>query len=113
MTLAIVAIVSFIASMLTFFSGFGLGTILLPVFSLMMLIPAAVTSTAIVHFSNNLFKLALLVRRINWKAVLYFGGMAIPSAAVGAYCLKLFVDLPMLGSYKLFGHEFFLSPVSL
>lgn len=113
MTLVIVAAVSFTASLLTFFSGFGLGTVLLPVFSLMMPVPTAVMSTAIVHFSNNLFKLALLLRRVSWKFVLYFGSMALPFAVAGAFCLKLFADLPPLGSYFLLGHELFLTPVSL
>ncbi|MEQ3690641.1 MAG: sulfite exporter TauE/SafE family protein, partial [Flavobacterium sp.] len=56
----IICIVSLLGSGLTLFSGFGLGTILLPVFALFFPVEIAITLTAIVHFLNNIFKLVLL-----------------------------------------------------
>lgn len=102
MILFVVAIVSFVASLLTFFSGFGLGTILLPVFSIIAPVPTAVSGTAVVHFSNNLFKLALLFRRAHWKTVLYFGGASVAFAALGALLLKELSSAAPLFEYALF-----------
>jgi uncharacterized membrane protein YfcA len=50
-----IAIVCLLGSFATFFSGFGLGTILLPVFSLYFPIELAILATALVHFANNIF----------------------------------------------------------
>ncbi|HNB58476.1 MAG TPA: sulfite exporter TauE/SafE family protein, partial [bacterium] len=46
----LIAIAAFTASALTFFSGFGLGTILMPVFALFFPVHTAVALTAVVHF---------------------------------------------------------------
>jgi uncharacterized protein len=48
----VVCIASLVASGLTFFSGFGLGTILVPVFTLFFPIEIAIALTAIVIFLN-------------------------------------------------------------
>jgi len=56
----IICIAAFLASILTFFSGFGLGTILMPVFAFFFPIEVAIALTGVVHFSNNLFKMALV-----------------------------------------------------
>lgn len=55
MEIIVIAIVAFFASGLTFFSGFGLGTLLLPAFALFFPIEIAISLTAIVHFLNNIF----------------------------------------------------------
>lgn len=77
MELFIISITAFIAAMLTLFSGFGLGTILMPV----------VAITAIVHLLNNLFKLSLLWRHVSKPVVLAFGVPALMAAIPGALLL--------------------------
>ena len=47
--------VALVASGLTFFSGFGLGTLLLPAFALFFPVALAVAMTAVVHFLTGLF----------------------------------------------------------
>ena len=54
----IICVVCLVTSALTLFSGFGLGTLLLPAFALFFPVDVAVGLTAIVHFLNNLFKLS-------------------------------------------------------
>ncbi|MDP3981751.1 MAG: sulfite exporter TauE/SafE family protein, partial [Chlamydiota bacterium] len=44
-----ICIVALIASGLTLFLGFGLGTILTPVFAIFFPVPVAIGATAIVH----------------------------------------------------------------
>ncbi len=84
----LIAATSLIASFLTFFSGFGLGTILLPVFALYYPLPIAVALTACVHLLNNIFKLSLVHAHINWKIVAQFGIPSLVAAFAGAYALR-------------------------
>lgn len=89
----LIPIVALLASALTFFSGFGLGTILLPAFGLFFPIEIAITLTAIVHFLNNIFKLGLVFKNIDKKVVLGFGVPALLFSFLGAKTLQ-FLDFP-------------------
>ena len=51
---ALVLLVALAASLLSFFSGFGLGTLLLPAFAVVAPLDVAVAATAVVHLANNL-----------------------------------------------------------
>lgn len=84
----LICVVSFSASILTFFSGFGLGTMLLPVFSLFMPIELAVLATAIVHISNNALKFILIRKFIDKGVLLAFGVTAVIGAFIGAVTQK-------------------------
>lgn len=72
------------ASLITLISGFGLGTLLLPVFALFFPLEVAIGLTAVVHLLNNLFKLGLLWKDIHWGTVLRFGVPGIAGAYLGA-----------------------------
>lgn len=87
------------ASLLTFFSGFGLATILTPVFAIFFPIEIAVALTGVVHFLNNLFKVGLTGKHINWRIGLRFGVAAMASAFIGAEALLLFSGALPLYSY--------------
>ncbi len=95
-----------LTSGLTLFSGFGLGTLLLPAFALFFPVEMAVALTAIVHFLNNLFKLWLLGRWAHWRIVLRFGIPAIFAALAGAGLLLLLSGQQPLVTYRLGGREF-------
>jgi uncharacterized protein len=73
MDIAVIATVAALASALTIYSGFGLGTILLPAFAVFFPAPVAVAATGVVHLLNNLFKGTLLRKRADWRTVLRFG----------------------------------------
>jgi uncharacterized membrane protein YfcA len=100
-------------SALTFFSGFGLGTVLMPAFALFFPMPVAIAATAVVHLANNLFKLVLVGRRANWSVVLRFGVPAVLAALVGAGTLVGFAGLDASAQYALFGHSFAVTPIKL
>lgn len=85
--LYLIAIVAFLGSLLTLFSGFGLGTLLTPVFGLFFPIHVAIALTGIVHLLNNLFKLALLGKNAEKKTVLQFGIPSVIGGFVGAWLL--------------------------
>ncbi|MCG3138555.1 MAG: hypothetical protein HJJLKODD_02420 [Phycisphaerae bacterium] len=109
----IIAIVSAGAAGLTFFSGFGLGTLLLPVFALFFPTPQAVALTAVVHLLNNFFKLSLTCRQAQWRVVLRFGLPAMIAAFAGAQLLLWLGELEPLGSYRLGGHVVQIDPINL
>jgi uncharacterized protein len=88
----VVAAAAFIAAGLTMYSGFGLGTLLLPVFALFVPVEMAVVATALVHGANNVFKVALLGRHADREVVLKFGLPAILAAVFGALALGWFAQ---------------------
>jgi uncharacterized protein len=107
MDYALIAVTALVASFLTFFSGFGLGTILLPVFAIYYDLEIAIALTAVVHLLNNLFKLSLVFKNISWPVVLRFGVPSLLAAFAGAYLLKQLSgnDTELL-SYQLSGKSF-------
>ncbi len=108
---ALIAAVAFLASGLTLFSGFGLGTLLTPAFALFFPAELAVGMTAVVHLANNLFKLALLGRAAERSTVLRFGLPAAAAAFLGAKTLVWLADLPPLLIYHQVGRDFQVTPV--
>lgn len=83
---------------LTLFSGFGLGTVLMPVFALFFPVPLAIAATAIVHFANNIFKFGLMDKQADWRVEARFSMTAAIAAMAGAGLLSLFDKMPVLTS---------------
>jgi uncharacterized membrane protein YfcA len=102
----LIPIVALLASALTFFSGFGLGTLLLPAFALFFPVDLAIALTAIVHFLNNTFKLVLVKNHINWKIALQFGLPALLFSFIGAFLLDKITNANILTEYSL-NHKVF------
>ena len=109
----LVAVVALLVSPLTLYSGFGLGTLLMPVFALFFPVPVAVVATAVVHGANNAFKTVLLGRSAERSLVLRFGLPAIPSAFLGAALLSLFSGTREIATYSLGGIQAVVSPIKL
>ena len=113
MELIFIALAAAGASLLTLFSGFGLGTLLTPVFALFFPVPVAIAATAIVHGANNLFKLGLLARDADWRVVARFGLPAALAAFAGALLLGSLDHLAPLARYELAGAQHDVTPVKL
>jgi uncharacterized membrane protein YfcA len=109
----VIALVALITAGLTLFSGFGLGTLMLPAFALFFPIDTAIAMTAIVHLVNNLFKLLIMGKYADWKVVLLFGAPGVIAAYLGAKLLLWFSDLPAIYSYIMFGTLHEVTPVKL
>jgi uncharacterized membrane protein YfcA len=92
---------------MTFFSGFGLGTILTPVMAIFFPLEVAIALTGIVHLLNNLFKFSLVFREIDKDVLLKFGLTAIFGAFLGAFLLGKLSEGNILYQYNLSGklHE--------
>jgi len=106
MELALIGVVALLISGLTLFSGFGLGTVLIPVFALFFPVPLAIAATAVVHFANNIFKFGLMAKQADWRVVLQFSVTAAIAAMAGAGLLNLFDKMPVVASYTLGGSTF-------
>ncbi|MBN1990502.1 MAG: sulfite exporter TauE/SafE family protein [Bacteroidales bacterium] len=113
MEILIIVIAAFVTAILTFFSGFGLGTILTPVFMLFFPVDLAIALTGVVHFFNNIFKIILVGRNADRAVLIRFGIPAVIAAFIGAWVLLHIPDSQPLFDYTLFGRTFEVYPVKL
>lgn len=98
---------------LTFFSGFGLGTLLMPVLAVFFPVEVAIAATALVHLANNIFKMVLVGRQADWRVVAQFAIPGAVAAAAGATLLDRFVRMEPWFVYSLFDYVFAVEPVKL
>lgn len=113
MEIAVVSIAALIASGLTLFSGFGLGTLLMPVVAIFFPVEIAIAITAMVHLANNVFKIGLLGNRANRFVLLKFGMPAVVFALLGALLLGWLSEIPSVFEYAVFGIQMQVSPLKL
>jgi uncharacterized membrane protein YfcA len=106
MEIVAVSLVALLASLLTFFSGFGLGTILTPVMVFFFPVEVAIALTGVVHFTNNIFKLILVRKNIDRNVLIRFGIPAIFASFLGAWLLTGITEMPVLYSYSIGGSKF-------
>jgi uncharacterized protein len=109
----LIPFVALVASGLTLFSGFGLGTLLSPAFALFFPVDVAIALTAVVHLLNNLFKLVLLGKHADRNTVLAFGIPSVLFAFGGALLLKSLSSLDPIASYTLGANVFSIYPVKV
>ncbi len=95
----LLGLVALTASFATFFSGFGLGTLLLPVFAFFFSIEIAILATAMVHFINSIFKFSLTIRSIDLSILIRFGIAAGVGAGIGSFTMKLIGNQEILFHY--------------
>lgn len=111
MDIAVISAVAFLIAILTFFSGFGLGTILTPVFMIFFPVDLAIALTGVVHFFNNIFKLFLLGKNADRQVLIRFGIPAVIAAFAGAWLLLQITDLQPLFDYSIGEKKFEIYPV--
>lgn len=107
----IIYIGAFAAAILTLTTGFGVGTVLTPIFTFFFEVQIAILMVAVIHFSNNLFKLYLFRKHIDKAIIMKFGILSIIGAFVGAFlqvymqshALKVFLGIALI---ILAGREF-------
>ena len=109
----IVGTAAALVSTLAVFTGFGLGTVLLPVFALFFPAELAVGATAVVHGAANVLKVALLGRHADRSIVVRFGLPAVLGAFVGAAALGLVSRLSPVAEYSIGGFRALLTPINL
>lgn len=105
MEIIIISLVALAASLLTLFSGFGLGTLLMPVVALFFPLEVAIGMTAIVHLANNLFKVVILGKYAVKDVLIKFGIAAVFAAFIGAWVLGWLATSGEVIKYSLLGHD--------
>jgi uncharacterized membrane protein YfcA len=113
MEILLISIVAFFVAILTFFSGFGLGTLLTPVMMLFFPVEVAIALTGMVHFSNNIFKLVLVGKKVNKEVLLRFGIPAVIFAFIGALLMVKIPNFEPLYTYQLCDKTFEVFPLKL
>ncbi len=102
---------------MTLFTGFGLATLLLPVFAVFIDPATAVAAVAVVHLANTLSRLALVGRHADRSVVLRFGLPAIAGAVLGALALDAVATLTdrfgPVAAYTLFDRARTITPLGL
>jgi uncharacterized membrane protein YfcA len=111
MDILIISITAFVVAILTFFSGFGLGTILTPVMMIFLPVELAIALTGVVHFFNNIFKLFLVGRHAVRQVLIRFGIPAVIAAFAGAWVLIHIPDAKPLFTYGMGERNFEVYPV--
>ncbi len=113
MELILVIFAAVFVSGLTLFSGFGLGTLLMPVFSLFFPVEAAVAATAVVHGANNIFKIGMVGKYADRTLVVRFGVPAIIAAFFGAAALGYVSHFGEIARYSIGERTAVITPIKL
>lgn len=109
----IVGLSAFVASLLTFYSGFGFATLLMPVLAIFLPLPVSIGVTAIVHLFHNILKTVFLAKFIDWYLAFKFGAVALIASIPGALVLKRLSTIPPSASYVLFSHSIEISALKI
>lgn len=109
----IIIIASGLASILALFSGFGLGTVLLPVFAFFVPLQVAVAATAIVHMIYNISRSTIVGKSADWKVVLKFALPAALTAMIGAFLLNRLSGVPTILKYSFSSFQFELNIIKI
>ncbi len=90
-TLPLFAVATLIASIVGTFTGFGVSTILIPIFLLYFSIPETLLVVGIIHWFGNVWKLLFFREGVNYKLILLFGIPGIMLSYLGA---NLSLEIP-------------------
>lgn len=101
----VTGVLLFLVSLMAFFSGFGLGTVLTPILVLFMPLTSAIALTAVVHFLTSLMKCVVLRNHIDWRVWWAFGIPALCAAVVGALMLTALSAFSHSITYHIFSRE--------
>lgn len=113
MTYIVICTSALLVSGLTLYSGFGLGTLLMPAFAIFFPVHVAVAATAVVHGANNIFKILVVGRNADRDLVLRFGIPAIIAAFAGAAVLGFVSGFGELLRYSIGSKMAVITPIKL
>lgn len=80
-----VLLATFFVSTFTLLTGFGVGSVLTPTFTLFYDVKTAVFLVSIVHLANNILKLGLFLRHVEKNILVRFGIVSVLGAIAGSF----------------------------
>lgn len=113
MSFIVICLSAMLVSALTLYSGFGLGTLLMPAFALFFPVEVAVAATAVVHGANNIFKISLVGKHSDRELVFRFGLPAIIAALAGAAALGYVSHFGEIARYSIGSRMAVVTPIKL
>jgi uncharacterized membrane protein YfcA len=108
-----ICVTLFFSIILTYVIGFGLGTLLLPLFCMVYPPVEALTLAALVHGLQSFFKTVFNFRAIPWKWVGWFSISAFPASLIGSYVIIHINQLSYKYPFQLFEKTFELVPIRM
>jgi uncharacterized protein len=87
-SLLLVGLFSLSASIFSFFTGFGLVTVLTPCFLFYFPLEIAIPLAATIHLIDSAYRFLFVAKNLNRAILLKFGLFSIPFAALGAFCFR-------------------------
>lgn len=91
MEIFLISLLTLLASFIGTLTGFGLSTIMLPIFVLFYPLAQSLLIVGIIHFFSDLWKIILFKQGFDKKLVLYFG---IPGIIAGVIGASIVLSLP-------------------
>ena len=89
--------ITLLTSVITLFTGFGVGTIMMPVMALFFDVKVAIFLAAIVHFFNNISRILLYRRNLRRDILRRFGIVSVAGAFLGSFA-QLYIQSAWLKS---------------
>ena len=84
-------LLTLVASTIGTMTGFGTSTIMVPILSIFLPLPATLLFVGIIHWFSDIWKMVLFKKGFNWKLILLFG---IPGIIASFLAAKLPIALP-------------------
>ena len=81
----LILLLTFLVGMVTLLTGFGIGTLLTPAFTVAFDVKTAVLLVAVVHLANNILKLGLFRKAVDRDIVRRFGLVSVLGAIAGSF----------------------------
>ncbi|MEW6515921.1 MAG: TSUP family transporter [candidate division FCPU426 bacterium] len=89
----IIGITAFVAAGVTVLSGFGVGTVLMPMFALFFPLEVAIAVTAVIHGVNRLPHIFWKKSMVERELIIRFGFPAMGAAVAGAVLLVILAEM--------------------
>lgn len=83
MDIALIALLSLVASTVGTITGFGTSTIMVPVLVAFLPLPQVLLLVGIIHWFGDIWKVLLFPSGVRWKLILLFGGTGIAASVIG------------------------------
>ena len=83
MDLALIAMVTLVASTVGTLTGFGTSTIMVPVLAPFLPLPQVLLLVGIIHWFGDVWKMLLFRSGIRWRLILLFGGTGLIASIAG------------------------------
>src|SRR3989344_3753160 len=79
-----IGILVFIAPLVGTVTGFGIGTVMVPVMVAFYSLPQTLLFVGVIHLFGSLWKVLLFREGVNWKIIITFGITAVMASFIGA-----------------------------